>query len=132
VWGQYGRGRDDIEVGLVDSAEATRLTRDRLGRVLDFPVAIGSMAGLVVFGAAGLTAVHDRAWIPAVLAALLAFPCALIVLLNIVVETAGILLTWLAAAAVVLSVPLLPIPGVRRWVARIMEQRNVFGSRSVR
>ncbi|WP_019928670.1 hypothetical protein [Nocardia sp. BMG111209] len=116
----------------MDSGQVAGLTRTRMVRLLDFPVAIAAMVGLVVFSAVGLTAIHDRAWIPAVLAGLLALPCALIVLLNILVETAAILLPWLAAAAVVLSVPLLPIPGVRRWAARIMEQHNVFGMGSGR
>ncbi|MCX4097567.1 hypothetical protein [Nocardia sp. alder85J] len=111
----------------MDSGDSARFARARMGRLLDFPVAIGSMAGLVVFGAAGLTAIHDRAWLPAVLSGLLAIPCALVVLVNIVVETAGYLAGWLAAAVVVLALPLLPVPAVRRWVGRIMQQHNVFG-----
>ncbi|MQY26629.1 hypothetical protein [Nocardia aurantia] len=116
----------------MDSGQAAGFPRDRMARLLEFPVAMAAMAGLLVFGAVGLTAIHDEAWIPAVLAALLAVPCALIVLLNILVETAGMLLPWLAAVAVVLSVPLLPIPGVRRWAARIVKQHNVFGMGSDR
>ncbi|MBF6172314.1 hypothetical protein [Nocardia blacklockiae] len=99
----------------------------RIEWLFEFRVAMAALGGALVFGAAAITALHSRAWVAAVLFAVLATPCALIVVLNIVLETVGYALTWLIVAVAVVLLPLLPIPEVRRWLSRIWLRRHGFG-----
>ncbi|MBF6331703.1 hypothetical protein [Nocardia transvalensis] len=97
-------------------ADCARAVRDRL---LDFWVALAALAGLVLFGAATVTAVRAADWLAVALFGALALPCALIVALNILVEAADHARIWLLALGAVLIMPLLLIPAVRRRARRI-------------
>jgi hypothetical protein len=109
---------------------SARASRDRLDRLLQFWVALAALAGTVVFGSAAVSELGTRAWVPGALCTLLAMPCALIVVLNVVVEAAGYALVWVRVIGTVLAVPFLVIPAVRRWVNRIWLPGNTSGAAS--
>jgi len=103
---------------------SARMSRDRIDRLLRFWVAVAALAGVVVFGAAAVSELGIRAWVPGVLCVLLAVPCVLILVLNIVVETAGYAVSWLRVIGTVLALPLLMVPGVRQWIDRLWLRHN--------
>ncbi|MGF6886283.1 hypothetical protein ABIA39_000250 [Nocardia sp. GAS34] len=104
---------------------SARISRNRIDRLLRFWVAVAALGGSVAFGAAAVSAFDIHAWVPGALCLLLAAPCALIVVLNIVVEAAGYALGWVRALGAVLALPLRMIPGGRRWIERLSLRRNV-------
>lgn len=105
-----------------------RISRNRIDRLLQFWVAVGALAGFVAFGATAASAFGGRAWAQGVLCALVAAPCALIVVLNIIVEATGHALAWLRVIGTVLALPLLLMPAGRRWVERLSLRGNASGA----
>ncbi|WP_280382967.1 hypothetical protein [Nocardia wallacei] len=104
--------------------DSARTARDRLGWLFEFRVAMVALCGLVLFGAAAVTAGQSRAWGYTVLFVVVAVPCALVVALNIVVETASYAYTWLILAVGLVLLPLLLIPDVRRRFGRMWLRRR--------
>ncbi|RDI54163.1 hypothetical protein [Nocardia mexicana] len=107
--------------------DSARTVRDRLGWLFEFRVAMVALCGVVLCGAAAVTAVQSRAWGYTALFVLVAVPCVLVVAVNIVVETASYAYTWLIVAVGLVILPLLLIPDVRCRFGRMWLRRRHSG-----